>query len=254
MKNITVCLLTAIFIFCSWFVCSAMDMNSLNTRFLQGNFREVVSTGEALLQGGLFSDKQGLYKLMGFSCLKINRPREAKQYFQESLRLSGQGGLNDEARIGLADAFLVSGELDDAQRIYKAVLEDNPGTKFKAAIFYRLSKIAIRNGDSEKANLYLAKLKNDYPLNLELKSKEGLEYLSAARKEGIIYTVQVGYFSNSANADNFKKKLIAKGYPAYLQCSAGACRVRVGKFGKLKEAVDLQNKLSEDGFATKIFP
>lgn len=254
MKKITACLLVTVFLFCSGYFCFAMDTSTLNARFLQGNFREVVSAGEALLQNGSCSDKQELYKLMGLSCLKMNQPKEAKKYFQESLRLSGQASLNEEASVGLADAFLISGELLDAERIYKFVLEKDPGTKFKAAIFYRLSKIAIRNGESEKADEYLVKLKNEYPLNLELRSKEGLEYLSVAREENIVYTVQVGYFSNSTNAENFRDKLIAKGYPAYLQCSSGACRVRVGKFSRFKDAVDLQKKLSADGFSTKIFP
>ncbi len=255
MKNMFIYLLIiAALISCPRSFCFAMDVNTLDIRFLQGNFREVVSEGEALLRNASYNDQQGLNKLMGFSCLKINRPQEAKKYFQEFLRLSGKGGLNDEAKIGLADAFLASGDLDNAKRIYRAVLEADSGSKFKAAIFYRLGKIASRDGDNDKANEYLARLKNEYPFSLELKSQEGLEYFLTVRDEDIIYTVQAGYFSNSVNAENFRKKLLAKGYPAYLQCSSGTCRVRVGKFNRLKDAVDLQNKLSRDGFATKVFP
>jgi cell division septation protein DedD len=68
------------------------------------------------------------------------------------------------------------------------------------------------------------------------------------------YSVQVGFFSSSANANNFKNTLLRKDYPAYVESCGSGFRVKVGKFKSQKEVLDLENKLSQDGFATKVCP
>jgi cell division septation protein DedD len=66
--------------------------------------------------------------------------------------------------------------------------------------------------------------------------------------------VQVGFFSNQANASKLVDKLLAKDFPAYIENSAGGYRVRVGKFTTQKEALDLEGKLSKEGYQTKVCP
>ncbi|MCK9571696.1 MAG: SPOR domain-containing protein [Candidatus Omnitrophica bacterium] len=265
MNNRITCLIATVLLFCFQVPCFAAAPNVLEVKFLQGNFRDVALEGEAYLRNSPGSNQRDLYKLIAFSCLKINRPEEAKKYFQEFLRLSDKNAQIEEAKIGLADAFLINGEVDIAKKMYQSVLESNSGAKFKAAILYRLSKIARGSGNSDEADVYLAKLKREYPLNLELsandsffvsrdlKSREN-SYFSGYKTGEVIYSVQVGYFSNTVNADKFKRQLISRGYPAYTLCVSEGCRVRVGKFNNLKEALLLQKKLSRDGFPSKVFP
>ena len=68
------------------------------------------------------------------------------------------------------------------------------------------------------------------------------------------YSVQLGFFTSSANANNFKDTLLNKNYPAYVESSGTGYRVKVGKFKSEKEALELENKLSRDGFQTKVCP
>lgn len=68
------------------------------------------------------------------------------------------------------------------------------------------------------------------------------------------YSVQVGFFSSSDNADKLKDKLQSMDYPAYVEAFGSGYRVRVGKFKTLKEAQELESKLSQDDFQTKLCP
>ncbi|MDD5108657.1 MAG: SPOR domain-containing protein [Candidatus Omnitrophica bacterium] len=62
------------------------------------------------------------------------------------------------------------------------------------------------------------------------------------------------FFSNSTNADILKDKLLATDFPAYIENSGGAYRVKVGRLKSLKEAQDLEDRLSKEGYQTKIYP
>ena len=66
--------------------------------------------------------------------------------------------------------------------------------------------------------------------------------------------MQVGFFANNENADSLKDKLLNKGYPAYVERLGAGSRVRVGRFKARREALDLGNKLSKEGFPTKVTP
>ena len=68
------------------------------------------------------------------------------------------------------------------------------------------------------------------------------------------YSIQVGFFTNNVNANNFKNTLISKNYPAYVESLGTGFRVKVGKFNSEKEALDLESRLSGDGFQTKVCP
>jgi len=72
------------------------------------------------------------------------------------------------------------------------------------------------------------------------------------------YTVQVGSFINFTNARNLRDKLTSKGYDAYLQeadtSGTKAYRVKVGRLKSRPEVTQLANKLSSEGYPTKILP
>ncbi len=70
---------------------------------------------------------------------------------------------------------------------------------------------------------------------------------------GTTYTVQVGAFEDSANAEVLVRKLTQKKYDAFVDKVSGtkaAYHVRVGRFPEMKAARDLQKKLQRDGFGT----
>jgi cell division septation protein DedD len=120
-----------------------------------------------------------------------------------------------------------------------------------------------KRGNHQKANDYLFKLRKDFPLSPELRVTKGIapvnplvERCQLPDNQGPSgeYTVQVGFFANNSNANNFRDTLLSRGYPAYIENSGTGYRVKVGKFKSQKEALDLENKLSRDGFQTKVCP
>ncbi|MBI5555805.1 MAG: SPOR domain-containing protein, partial [Elusimicrobia bacterium] len=59
-------------------------------------------------------------------------------------------------------------------------------------------------------------------------------------------------------ANNLKQRLIREGYPAYMEEAnfkgKTSYRVRVGKLRLRQEILTLENKLSREGYPTKICP
>lgn len=61
--------------------------------------------------------------------------------------------------------------------------------------------------------------------------------------------LQAGIFAQSANAEEFRRKLIADGYPAYIET-----RVHVGPYPNRKEAERVREKLKGEGTTTVYVP
>lgn len=66
------------------------------------------------------------------------------------------------------------------------------------------------------------------------------------------YSVQVGLFRNKIYADNLLLRLKRQGYPAILDTDPrnGLYRVRVGEYGMLDQAVDMEERLKNRGYTT----
>lgn len=64
------------------------------------------------------------------------------------------------------------------------------------------------------------------------------------------YTVQVGLFRNKIYADNLLLRLKRQGYPAFLDYDGNLYRVRVGNYGQLDQAVDMEQRLKNRGYTT----
>jgi tetratricopeptide (TPR) repeat protein len=167
-----------------------------------------------------------------------------------------------EADLGIADTYLLAGKFQKAQELYEQLIVSDTANRQKPAIFYRLSQIEYKRGNRQKANEYWLKLKTDFPLSPELRSTGGIWLPNVSVKDpGVcsisspgLYSIQLGFFTNSANANNLKNRLLNRNYPAYLESSADGYRVKVGRFKSEKEALDLESKLSREGFNTKICP
>ena len=233
--------------------CLASELDTLKTDFLQGNYRRVIFEGQALMKESNFNGSDELNYMLGLSYLKIGNLAAAQESFNRVLK-DARGQLNTQARLGLADTYLIGGKLQDAEDIYNKIITDQPNTNLKAAIIYRQSLAGFKKGNNAQGNEYLYKLKKDFPFCPELKSNTGIPRVYASSQETQEYSVQVGFFTNSENANSFKSKLLARGFSAYLEQVSGGWRVKVGRFKSAQDAVDLENKLSKEGFPTKVCP
>lgn len=233
----------------------ALNLEKLKVYFLEGDYKSAISQGEKVLASysAHSPNLDELYYILGLSYLKEGNYLRASDIFEIIIREFKDSQFKDEARLSLGDTYFFKGDYDKAQMQYSNSINSNPRSKLKALLYYRLSQTALKKGDTQAAKEYLDKLKSDFPLNLEIKLNKDLYALT-----DIYYAVQVGSFVNYTNARNLCDKLIAKGYDAYLE-EAGAdnkkiYRVKVGRLKSRPEAAQLENKLSSEGYPTKILP
>ena len=245
-------------------VCWAGGIDNLKTDFLQGNYRRVIFEGQAQVSNVNPKDADELNYILGLSYLKEEKLESARDCFKRSLNGSS-GKFKQLAQMGMADTYLLGGQFQEAEGIYNKLINDEANSSQKAAILYRLSQLEFKRGNNQRGNDYLSKLKRDFPLSPELRLNRELvlidkpqtpihETIKTTIKDTGEYSVQVGFFSNSVNANNLRDKLVAAGFPAYIQNSGSAYRVKVGRLRTLKEAQDLESSLSKSGYQTKIYP
>lgn len=242
-------------------ICWAVEMDSLKTDFLQGNYRRVIFEASGQLQKINIGRTDELNYILGLSYLKEGKFSLARDCFGRILENSG-GEFFEQASLGLADTYLTEGRFQEAEKIYDKLIAQDSNSSLKAALLYRLSQLEFKRNNSQQGNLYYSKLKRDFPLSPESRPNKGLglirEFVKAdnqtVEQSSGQYCVQVGFFSSISNASNLKGELLNKNYPAYVERAASGYRVRVGKFKTQKEAADLEEKLSREGFPTKLCP
>ncbi len=231
--------------------CWPAELDALKADFLRGNYRRVIFEGQAQVDRINIRRADELNCILGLSYLKEHNLAAAEESFKRVLRNSS-GKFKTQARLGLADTYLIGGQFQDAETIYNKLIDEDPNTGFKAAILYRLSQSGFKKGNNSQGNEYLSKLKRDFPASLELRITRAIGRIKPIFPETGEYSVQVGFFADRENANSLKHKLLAKGYPAYVEQASGGNRVRIGRFKNRREALDLENKLSKEGFPTKV--
>lgn len=255
MRNKCFCILLMFFI--SPVFLWAANLDNIKVDFLQGNYRRVIFEALPLVSGISIGLNEELIYILGLSYLKEGNLEQAQSCFKR-IQSSLSKKFKVQANLGLADSYLLSGRLDAAWDIYDKLIQDDANSNWKAAILYRLSQLEFKKGNIRQGNDYLIKLRRDFPLSPELRLTKSLPIMAiftpAVNNINEYYSVQVGFFSSSPNANNFKDKLLAKDYPAYLEETAGGYRVKVGKFKTQNEALDLESKLSKEGYQTKVCP
>jgi tetratricopeptide (TPR) repeat protein len=232
--------------------CFCSDLNTMKTYFLIGDYNSCINEGEKIIanpKGQKDSDE--LYYLLGLSYLKVGNFLRASDIFEIIIKEYKNSKFKEDAMLGLGDVSFFLADYNKAKAQYEEILK-NPKSSLKPAIYYRLSKIALKTGDTQTAEENLKKLKTEFPLSLETKNTEGFV------SDKIYYTVQVGSFSNIENANNLTQVLINKNYPAFVEEAKSkdktVYRVRVGKFAERQKAEELEKKLIVQGYPTKIFP
>lgn len=238
----------------------SMNLDTIKVYFLNADYKAAILEGEKILakaKNELGLDE--LYYLLGLSYLKDGNYLRASDIFEIMLYEIKPDRFEEEAKIALGDTYLLRGDLSKAQDYYLQLLQANPATKLKAQLFYRLSKIGFDTGNSRQGSEYMEKLKNESPSDIDILANQDICYFNKnSNSSGVFYVVQVGFFSNSANARNLTQKLVSKGYPAYIEEATIAgkqyYRVLVGKSSMRRESVALADKLVAEGYPTKICP
>lgn len=231
----------------------ALNIDKLKVYFLQGDYRSSISEGEKILANSRDAcGLEELYYILGLSYMKEGNYLRASDIFEIILKEFKGSVFDSEAALGLADTYFLRGDFEKAAAGYRELLKAGCSEKLKAAAYYRLSRCAFNTGNIEEGKEYSDKLNSEYPKNFE--SRLGADIVLSLD----FYSIQVGSFSSYANAENLRDKLTKKNYDAYIQeaVSGGkkSYRVKVGKLKSRSEAVQLESRLSSEGYPTKITP
>jgi tetratricopeptide (TPR) repeat protein len=244
--------LTFIFVYNAY----ASSLDKVKIHFLEGDYKSAIMEGEKILALNSYSpDSDELYYILGLSYLKDGNYLRASDIFEIILREFKNSAFGEEAKLGLGDVYFIKGDFVRARDYYKDIINNNPDTRLKSQLYYRLSECAFKLGDAQQGKFYLDKLKQEFPLNFESRLYKDLYVFSDSE---FYYTVQVGSFLNITNAENLLNKLNDKGYNAYIQEidseSRKIYRVRVGKLKSRLEVIQLKDRLTQEGYPTKIVP
>ena len=238
----------------------ALNLDKLKIYFLKGDYKSAISEGERILADSKPSSLglDELYYLLGLSYLKDGNYLRAADIFEIILKEFKDSEFKEEAELGSGDTYFLREDFTRAQGCYKELIANNPYSKLKSQVYYRLSQIGFKKGDTQQGQEYAQKLKQEFPSNMELFQSNDTLFIAGPSFD-FYYTVQVGSFSNSTNARNLTEKLIQKGYPAYIEEAVSQegekiYRVRVGKLKIRQEALILQGKLTQEGYPTKLCP
>lgn len=260
-KSYSILLIVCILLFGYCPLSYALNLDKVKINFLGANYPAAIKEGEKLLaQGNTGSENMDeLYYLLGLSYLESGNYLRASDIFEIILKEFKFSLFKDEARIGLGDSYFKKGDLDRARAQYLLVSDLGKGGKFQAAVYYRLSQLEFKKGNTSEGKDYADKLKSGFSSSLEARINQELcPVINTNSGVEVYYTVQVGSFSRSANADSLVRKLVNKGYPAYSELNSSGSkplyRVRIGKFARRLDAVTLEKKLSQEGYPTKVYP
>ena len=255
-KLVSLCL--CIFVAFSFSYSYALNIDKVKFSFISGDYKEAIKEGEKILANAANSGNiDELYYILALSYLKDGNYLRASDIFEIILKEFKNSAFKEQATLGLGDTYLLREEYSRAEQYYKDIIAANPCTKLKAQIYYRLSQIGFKKGDTRQAKEYLNKLKEELPLSLESRLNKDFYPIPGASSD-FYYTVQSGSFSKKINAQNLTQKLIRNNYPAYIEETAAEggtiYRVRIGKFQIRQEAVKLERKLTQEGYPTKVYP
>lgn len=238
--------------------CVALNLETLKVCFLAGDYKAAITEGEKILASVKESRQlDELYYILGLSYMKDGNYLRASDIFEIILNEFHDSRLREQAQLGLADTLFLREDFVRAQNDYEELLKRDQNTHLKAQLFYRLSKLGFRTGDTETGKEYAQKLKNEFPHNSE--SEFAADFCPIPRSASeMYYSVQVGAFSEKKNADTLTQKLLQKGYPAFIEESYAQAktsyRVRVGKANTRQEAIVVEKQLAQEGYPTRICP
>ncbi|MBF0619559.1 MAG: SPOR domain-containing protein [Candidatus Omnitrophica bacterium] len=232
----------------------AASLGDLQAAVLQEDYDKVASLAKELAAQKLpKADMQQVVYYMGLSQLRLGDYAKGQETFKKLIIEKPEGDLLDKASVGLIDALSMQGYYEQALREANTLLSKRPDSEMRSLFYLKAARANLKLARWSKAKDLLTKILVEYPESFEAGiAKQLLE-------EKQYYTVQVGAFIEKARAERLVQELIVRKEYAYLVETKMAdgrtfYRVRVGQLSSLKDAQELEGKLSGLGYPTLIYP
>jgi hypothetical protein len=166
----------------------------------------------------------------------------------------------DDPSVLFLDGILTeNGKL--SVKLYSTVVNSYPDSKYADAAAYRIYSYYYASDQLDDADLWLKRLKKDYPSSPYIKlteknvlpaEKKKLNRTNEENEQSLKakYTIQAGAFSSKENADALKNQFISAGYSSEIKDKEVAGTlfkiVYVGKFDSMDEAKKFLKQINSD--------
>lgn len=190
---------------------------------------------------------------LGLSYLRLGEYPQAFEVFKKLLSERPGAELYDKADVGIIDALYMQGQYDTALKEATSLMNRHRDSEQMSLICLKAARANLKLARWNRAREMLQKIIAEYPDSFEADSARRL------LEEKQYFAVQVGSFNDKDRAELLMKELLERKEYAYIVETKSAegrlyYRVRAGQLSALKDAQDLEKKLSGFGYPTLIYP
>lgn len=189
----------------------------------------------------------------GVSDLWLGQYTLARESLFKTIQAKPPQDLLDKASMALMDTYYMEGDYKRSLEAAEDFLDKNPKSEFISAVYLKVARCHLKLANWKKGRDYLQTVLQKYPDSLER------FYVDQLLQESQYFAVQVGSFQDRYSAEKLVGELSKKGEYAYTveatsQDGKKLYRVRVGKLQQFDEAQQVETRLSQLGYPTKIYP
>lgn len=239
---------------CFCFFCGFSSLSDIETAIIEKDFKDAKVLAESFIEKDPASLEINQVKYyLGISELGLSHYPEARRVFREVMEFSVTDNLYEKAWLGIIDALGMEQNFEEDRKQAEQFLRKRPDSEFLSIIYLKLGRANLKLAQWSKAQRYLKKVINDFPNSYEAHTARQL----LAEKR--YFAIQVGAFLNQDRAIALVEELRNQGEYAYIletqdHQSRVFYRVRVGQLRSLREANRMQERLSNRGYPTHIYP
>ncbi len=190
---------------------------------------------------------------LGLSHLRLGEYSQGYEVFKRLLAERPVVDLYDKASVGVIDALYMQGQYANALKEAMSLMGKRRDSELLSLIYLKAARANLKLARWSKSREFLQKIVMEYPQSFEADVARGL------LEEKQYFAVQVGSFNDKAHAEKLMKEILERQEYAYIvetKSPEGRTyyRVRAGQLTALKDAQDLEKKLSGLGYPTLIYP
>ncbi len=232
----------------------ANPLADLQSAIMQEDFKKAQDLAKGLLSQHLDRAQNAeVQYYLGLSQLRLGDYAPAYGTFKKIISDRPSTDIYDKTYIGLVDSLYMQGEYERALKEASGLMARRKDSELMPLMCLKTARANLKLARWRAAKELLKRIITDYPASFE--SNVARQLLD----EKQYFSVQVGAFADKTRAEKTAQELVRKKEYAFVvetKTNGGKLlyRVRVGQLAALKDAQALEDKLSQQGYPTLIYP
>lgn len=233
---------------------AAPTLPDLQSAVILGDYKKAHDIAQALSSQSLNKrDAAEVQYYLALSLLRLGEYAKAHDIFRKIVSDRPSGDIYERASAGLIDALYMQGQYEKALKEATAIMAGRRDSEMMGLFYLKAARANLKLARWAKARELLQRVIQEYPESFEARIARQL------LEEKQYFTVQVGSFADKVRAERLIQELMQRSQYAYIVETKGddgkiMYRVRVGQLTALKDARELESKLSGLGYPTLIYP